>query len=336
MKKLWKRAGMVAALAITMLFGTHLTASAETIAVTGMTQTDATDTTVTVNWETAAPTSLVYVDGVCMGVTQEKTYTVNGRVPGGITYVSVIGFNGDTGYASPEELFVAAANGDAVLNAQFLTFAAGTVPGKPMDVAKASSETTLKWKPTSDDYVTLGWAVNANDKYYASGWELEISSVNGKKKLKTYDVEGQRSFTLNHKFKLKAVKNTGFSAKVRGYVNMSDGTRRYGAWSKKVVVIPPAKINVTKKSGSSVNIKWSKVKNATKYEVYVCKNYSASNTKYKKVATVKAGKTSYVLKNIPSYTPYSVYVRPVVKYGKKTYKAQVNDSYSFRFVTQYY
>ncbi len=335
-RNLWKRTGMVAAFAVTMLFGTHLTANAETIGVTNIMQTDATETTATVNWETAAPTSVVYVNGVYAGVTQDKTYTVNGLVPGSTSIVSVIGYNGDTGYASPEELIAAYVNGDATLGAQFMSYNAGSVPGKPQDFAKSTSESTLKWKPTADDYVTLGWTINPNDTYYASGWQLQISSVNGKKKLKTYDVAGQRAVAFNHKFKLKAVKNTGFSAKVRGYVKMTDGSKRYGAWSKKAVVIPPAKINVTKKSNSSVNIKWSKVKNATKYEVYVCKNYSQSNTTYKKVATVKAGKTSYVLKKIPNETPYSVYVRPVVKYGKKTYKAQVNDSYSFRFVTRYY
>lgn len=197
-------------------------------------------------------------------------------------------------------------------------------------MANAKYEDTFDWRPSAGNDVKIGWTMNKNDQYYADGWQVVISTVDAKKKLKTINVSGVRNSVINTTFNIKSVKNKGFSVKVRGYIQLDNGSKKYGAWSDKKVVIPQAKTSVSRKSNSSVTVKWSKISKATKYEIYVCKDVNVSNPKFKKVATVK-NKTSYVIKNIKSYQTYGVYVKAVVKYGKKTYKSSIAGYHSFRF-----
>lgn len=327
--KVMKKSCLALMLMMVMLFAMSITASAETVAVTGLTQTDATKTGGTVSWNPSASAYLVYVNGQLVSQQAETSYTVSGMVAGGYAEFVVVGYN------EPLEADAATIYAN-VLNGQYgygvATYVYST-PGKPKNVANAKYSDTFDWRPNTGNDVTIGWSINNNDQYYATGWQVVISTVDAKKKLKTLDVAGVKSSVVNTEFNIKSVKNKGFSVKVRGYIQLANGSKKYGAWSDKKVVIPQAKTTVRKKSNSSVTVKWNKIAKATKYEIYVCKNTSVSNPKFKKVATVK-NKTSYVIKNIKSYQTYGVYVRAVVKYGKKTYKSSIAGSHTFRF--EYY
>ncbi len=70
-------------------------------------------------------------------------------------------------------------------------------------------------------------------------------------------------------------------------------------------------LKVSKASKTSVNIKWSKNSDATKYEVYMAKGKG----KFKKIATVKAKKLSFVKKSLAKNTTYSFKVRAVDSNG---------------------
>lgn len=322
--KMFKKSCLTLMLMLVMLFAMSITASAETVAVTGLTQTDATKTGATVEWNPSASAYLVYVNGQLVSQQAETSYKV-GLVTGGYAEVVVIGYN------EPLEADAATIYNNAAQGAYGygIVVVACAVPGKPGNVANADYVDTFDWRPSVDNSVKIGWTCNKNDQYYADGWEAVISTVDGKKKLKTLKVTNPRSTTINTTFNLKSVKNKGFSVKVRGYIQLDNGKKKYGAWSAKKVVIPQAKTKVTRKSNTSVTVKWDKITNATKYDIYVCKDVNVSNPKFKKVATVKG--TSYVIKNIKSYSKYGVYVRAQVKYGKKTYKSAVAGYHSFMF-----
>lgn len=322
--KIFKKSCLTLMLMLVMLFAMSITASAETVAVTGLTQTDATKTGATVSWNPSAQGYLVYVNGQLVSQQAETSYKLS-LVTGGRAAVIVIGYN------EPLEADAATIYNNAMQGAYGYDVGlyAYAVPGKPGNVANADYEATYDWRPNVDNDVKIGWTCNKNDQYPADGWEAQISTVDGKKKLKTLKVSGVESATINTTFNLKSVKNKGFSVKVRGYIQLDNGKKKYGAWSAKKVVIPQAKTSVTKKSNSSVTVKWGKITNATKYDVYVCKDVNVSNPKFKKVATVKG--TSYVIKNIKTYQKYGVYVRAQVKYGKKTYKSAVAGYHSFMF-----
>lgn len=332
--KMFKKSCLTLMLMLVMLFAMSITASAETVGVTGLTQTDATKTSATVQWNPSASAYLVYVCDVksngsveVLSINQqvETSYTVTGLVAGNYVDVLVIGYN------EPLEADTTTIFNNALQGAYgySITVGAYAVPGKPQEVANADYRDTFDWRPNSGNDVKIGWSCNKNDRYYADGWEAQISTVDGKKKLKTLKVAGVKSTVINTTFNLKSVKNKGFSVKVRGYIQLDNGAKKYGAWSSKKVVIPQAKTTIKKKSNTSVTVKWSKITNATKYEVYVCKDVNVSNPKFKKVATVKG--TSYVIKNIKSYQTYGVYVKAVVKYGKKTYKSSIAGSHTFKF-----
>ena len=323
--KMIKKSCLTLMLMLVMLFAMSITASAETVAVTGLTQTDATKTGATVQWNPSASAYLVYVNGQLVSQQAETSYKVTGLVAGSYAEVVVIGYN------EPLEADAATIYNNAAQGAYGYGIVVGAyaVPGKPGNVANADYIDTFDWRPNADNSVKIGWTCNKNDQYYADGWEAVISTVDGKKKLKTLKVTNPRSTTINTTFNIKSVKNTGFSVKVRGYIQLDNGKKKYGAWSANKVVIPQAKTSIKRKSNTSVTLKWTKIAKATKYEIYVCKDVNVSNPKFKKVATVKG--TSYVIKNIKSYQTYGVYVKATVKYGKKTYKSSIAGYHSFRF-----
>ena len=194
-----------------------------------------------------------------------------------------------------------------------------TTPGKPVDVASAECD-NLKWNATRSNQVTVFWNRNEADEYDCDGFQVEITSVNGKKKLAVYHV-GKNS--LYKGFNLSSVKNKGFGVRVRGYIKLA-GKKYYGTWSGRKVVIPEAAMKIKSKTSSTMTISWTKVANATKYEIYVCKDYTAAASMkedFKKIATVKGSKTAYTVKKLKSNQYAAVYVVPVVKVGSKSYKA---------------
>lgn len=194
-----------------------------------------------------------------------------------------------------------------------------TTPGKPENVASAIAG-NLKWNASRSNQVTIYWDRNEADEYDCDGFQVELTSVDGKKKLATYNVG---KYSLYKSFTLSSVKNKGFGVRVRGYVKLSD-KKCYGAWSSRRVVIPEAAMKIKSKTASTMTISWTKVSKASKYEIYVCKDYTAAASvkeDFKKVGTVSGSKTTYTVKGLKSNQYAAVYVIPVVKAGSKSYKA---------------
>lgn len=203
---------------------------------------------------------------------------------------------------------------------------AKAAPGKVSGVGQKGYYT---WKPYSSS-VSLNWKRNTNDQYYAEGFKVEIYTVNGKKKLKTYYAS-----SIYQDVKLSSIKNKGFQVRVAGYVTVNN-KKCLGPWSSKVVVLPNAKVSAVKNSYNSsaktFKIKWKKVPGAKKYVVYGIKNKSSSilssKAKFKKLTTTKS--TSYTIKGIKSRKYTHIYVCPVVKVGSK-YVTAKSGGYSYYY-----
>jgi hypothetical protein len=191
-------------------------------------------------------------------------------------------------------------------------------PAKPVKLASFKAN-NLTWHPTLSKNITVGWSNSSLNKYQVSGYQVQIYSVDGKKKIKTYNTtKGQVKLTGSL---ANSVKNKGFKIRVRGYIKVN-GKKQYGAWTSLKTVIPQAKISLNRTGNKKLTVKWKKIKNVQKYYIYVCKDINAKNPKWKKVATVGSNKTSYVIKNCKVGKYNAVYVIPEVKVGGKKYKAE--------------
>ncbi|MGN0368318.1 MAG: hypothetical protein ACI4EK_05995 [Wujia sp.] len=193
---------------------------------------------------------------------------------------------------------------------------AKAAPAAPKNVA-SFSKGNMEWNPDKNK-LEIGWT----GTYYEDGFQVEVYDVTGKKKLKTYN---NSRYTSSQEITLSAIKNKGCQVRVRGYIKVND-KKCYGAWSKKVVVLPQCKVNY-KLNGTDLKINWTKVKNAVSYNVYVRKNVSYSDkSAMKKVASTK--NTTYTIKGLKAgkYTRY--YVVPVVKVNGK--KVTANAAYVYR------
>ena|GEM_PF-5522889 len=112
--------------------------------------------------------------------------------------------------------------------------------------------------------------------------------------------------------------------KIRSYIKVN-GKSYYskdtGVESKKVILSKPAGFKAKKKSSTSAKLLWKKISGATSYEIY----RSEKKGKYKKIATVKSSKTSYIDKKLKIGKTYYYKIRTVKKIGKNTYKSKFTD-----------
>ncbi len=270
--------------------------------VSGLKQTAATKSSATISWSSVSGVTGYYV----RDYRDKKIKTVSSAK----AKISMDSGSSDSYYVSAylksSAGYVAEGNQKSIY--------AYSAPGKPSKVASIS-EDNLSWN-LSNNKVTVWWDKNANDENYPTGYQVQIYTLNGKTKLKTYNPEDSYK-----SFKLSKVKNKGFKIRVRAYTKVS-GKKYYGPWTSKKAIVPLARVrSFDQKGKTSATVKWKKVKNATKYTIYVCKNLDVKYPKWKKVASVSKKKTSYTIKKLKKGRSVGVYVVPTVKAGSKKYKA---------------
>lgn len=119
-------------------------------------------------------------------------------------------------------------------------------------------------------------------------------------------------------------KNRFYKVRIRGYYQLTDGTKHAGEWSGYKYF----SVGLKKVSGAAgkntVSLSWSKVNGATGYTIYLKKS-GASN--YKKVKTVSGKKASckinkYGKKKLAKNTVYYIKVHAVMKKNSKTYQCK--------------
>ena len=191
-----------------------------------------------------------------------------------------------------------------------------TTPGKPTKLGDYKLGNYI-WKPTESNQITIGWNRSKKDKYYSSGYRLEIYSLEGKK-IKVYDIKN--GHTLYKKFTgMKSIRNKGFKCRVTGYVKLNK-KKFYGTKSDWKVIIPQPGCKMTRTGYHTVKLNWNSIKNATGYTVYACKDMKAEKPAFYKVKEVGAGTTSCEVSNLTRQRYVGFYVIPTVKVKGKTYK----------------
>jgi len=142
--------------------------------------------------------------------------------------------------------------------------------------------------------IKISWNIKADAKGY------EVFNITDNKKIyvsgdtKTYYVQD----------KLKTGKK--YTYKVRAYNLKENGSKVFGDYSSSKATVPvpakPSSIKLYKKT-KAVKVKWSRVKGASGYQIYMA---AKKNGKYKNVKNIKSAKTT-------------VYTKTKLKKGKKYY-----------------
>ena len=193
-------------------------------------------------------------------------------------------------------------------------------PSTPMYFADATKG-GLEWTPksTSRAYPTLYWTVNPNDKTSPDGYQIEIYTVDGKKKITTAKTTSRR-ISIASASSNKLIKNKGFKARIRAYIK-NDKATCVSKWSAMRTVIPQASIKITASSHTSARVTWPKVVNATNYIIYVSRDSGYSDSGHWAKKKLSASTTSYNITGLKKWKNFGVYVIPVVKVNGKAYKA---------------
>lgn len=267
--------------------------------VTSLSHTGSTVSSVSVAW-TAPPSgaeyyniyykpSASYGEKIYAGTTANKVFTVSNLADDTEYDIYVYaarksqhGFEAE-GFSSYEPFSATLANANIFSNFKLSRFAVG------------SSTATVTFD---------------NNCRNQDGVEIEICTLAGKR-IKT--IKGNWTYSY-FSFSSGKIKNKGFKYRLRSYIKINN-KYVYGPYTKANVVVAHPKVTATKKSNSSLKLKWSKISGAKNYTVYMSKKETG---KYKKVATVKTN--SYVLKKLKPSQNYYIYVKANgVKSGNKKY-----------------
>lgn len=188
-----------------------------------------------------------------------------------------------------------------------------TATGLHAYAANLGQVTGLTVSAREEDELTLKW----NQVKTADGYQIYRYHTSTKKwkKIKTttktqYEVED-----------LKA--GTKYDFTVRAYDKTKSGTI-YGAYASTLTTYTAPdevdNLRATKKTKSSVTLKWSKAKGASKYQVYL---YDTAAKKYVRKATVSG--TSATISNLKAGTTYRFKVRAYRAVGDTKYYGEFSD-----------
>lgn len=190
------------------------------------------------------------------------------------------------------------------------------IPGK---VSAGSIDVEYYWSALKE------MKVNWKKVSRAEGYQVQVYLYNGKKA--SFTTAG----TSNYAYLEKMQVNRFYKIKVRAYTVLN-GAKKYGSWSSYSYEAFNPDVFYAKQDGSKkqAKIKWDTVKGATSYTVYASTKQKSG---YKKIATAK--KTSLTLSKIGKTSlkknkTYYVYVVANRKVGKTTYTSGGDYCWSFK------
>lgn len=168
--------------------------------------------------------------------------------------------------------------------------------------AREEDELTLKWNKVSGADGYLLYRYNSSTKQW--------------KKIKT---------TKKNRYEVENLKaGTKYDFTVRAYDKTSSGVTYYGAYASTLTTYTAPdevdNLKATKKTKSSVTLKWSKAKGASKYQVYL---YDTAAKKYVRKTTVSG--TSTTISNLKAGTTYKFKVRAYKAVGDTKYYGEFSD-----------
>lgn len=191
------------------------------------------------------------------------------------------------------------------------------VKTKPKKVSKIA----VLWGKS--DYIELlaqdpsgMYSLNGVTYGFADGFEIKIKDKSGKDRKTFAETYNSTTYGGGYQY-FKApskVKNKGMKVAVRAYITLSNGTKVYGDTYTKVVIPQPKMTKLKKVGKNKIRVYWKKLSGAGKYTIYKTTN---KGKKWKKVKTVSAKTTSYVVSNFKSGNGVLVVANNVKVGGKK-------------------
>lgn len=267
--------------------------------ISRLSQTNASETSVTVSWPASAGVTGYYVfTGTSYSFDNSTLYkavtTTSITIPtpkNTALYVFLVPYRGNC------------------LSAEYASLKVVTAPTAPTNtkvysINLDSKEVVFYYSPTSYTDNTTGYDFEV----------YRVTNQKGKvKKLKTVDTKNK--YTNQITVKSKHLTNAGFKFRVRAYVTIN-GKKYPGAWSKDYYYTPGAKIKnkLQSQTSSTAKLSWNKVTGAASYTIWHKTSY---NGKWKKVKKNVKG-TSATVKYSSSSTYNYYYVQAnKAKVGKK-------------------
>ena len=153
----------------------------------------------------------------------------------------------------------------------------------------------------------------------ADGYKIYVYNTSTKKWENKVTVRDGKATSCTIK-NLKA--GTEYDLRIRAYAKRN-GKTYWGDYDRGSAITLAASpvIKSTSSTKNSITLKWGKVKSADGYRVY---RYDSKTKKWKSIATVKNGKTSYVdKKSLKSKTTYKYKVKAYHKWGPDYNKVNV-------------
>ena len=174
---------------------------------------------------------------------------------------------------------------------------------------KVSDVKVADWNVKAN-YLRLSWT---NSARYEAGYQVQFQTAAGKN-IKTYNVYGRKANGIG--VSNKKLKNKAMIARVRAY-NTFNGEKIFGEWSKPLYLVPQANVTAKKVNANSIELDWTKVTGAKKYQIMQA---TTDGGTYTKIATTK--KNSYTVSGLKEGQEYYFYVRPInAKMGGKNRSA---------------
>lgn len=122
------------------------------------------------------------------------------------------------------------------------------------------------------------------------GVQVEVYDVEKSSKVCSLSVDNYQKATAAGQRNTKIKANAYYKTRARAYLLNEDGTKIYSSWSEYGCAASKMSSITTTQKNKKITVKWTKVKGATNYTVYISKSKDSG---YKKVATTT--KTSQVV-----------------------------------------
>ncbi len=178
------------------------------------------------------------------------------------------------------------------------------------------------YSPTMN-YFELAW----NSRPSADGYQYEVWSMTGKNGKKLVTNKAGKYSTSTSFVNTKLKKSQFVKARMRAYVELSDGSTKYGPWSNWSYTSRQPDLEIKNVRGGQ-RLTWNKVDGAKNYTIWVS---TRAKTGFKKVKTTtkrsltvkKCGKSA-----LKSGRTYHYTIVANKKIGKKTYQGSKTHSFS--------
>lgn len=172
----------------------------------------------------------------------------------------------------------------------------------------------------ASDVITTNWTPNS---LICDGYQVASYSMKGKCLKKAYVTDKQASSTIENVYK-----NNSFNkVRVRGYIQL-EKKKVYGDWSSYRYVAHMKGMKFTPQKKHVIKASWKKVKDASKYKVYIGEKSDGSDKKLVKTVSAKSKPTCTITKYGPLPLEYDkyyyVFIKPYTKVKKKQKSSDIS------------